>query len=160
LLAAGGALSLAPYYKAETKPLWRDAAAYLATHVRLQDAVVAENSSVRFVLTAYAQRFPLRSRGPILSWNPIDTARQAAAAERVWAVYGRVGQGIQEPEELFRQKWAAFGTPAEQIGFGASILVLRFDRPSQHDIEGGSEDDDANRNLGHRNLSGEVRRGP
>jgi hypothetical protein len=160
LLAAGGALSLAPYYKAETKPLWRDAAAYLATHVRLQDAVVAENSSVRFVLTTYAQRFPLRSRGPILSWNPIDTARQAAAAERVWAVYGRVGQGIQEPEELFRQKWAAFGTPAEQIGFGASILVLRFDRPSQHDIEGGSEDDDANRNLGHRNLSGEVRRGP
>jgi hypothetical protein len=160
LLAAGGALSLAPYYKAETKPLWRDAAAYLATHVRPQDAVVAENSSVRFVLTAYAQRFPLRSHGPILSWNPIDTARQAAAAERVWAVYGRVGQGIQEPEELFRQKWAAFGTPAEQIGFGASILVLRFDRPSQHDIEGGSEDDDANRNLGHRNLSGEVRRGP
>jgi hypothetical protein len=135
LLAAGGALSLAPYYKAETKPRWRDAAAYLATHVRPQDTVVAENSSVRFVLTAYEQRFPLRSYGPILSWNPIDTARQAAAGERVWAVYGRVGQGIQEPEELFRQKWAAFGTPAQQIGFGASILVLRFDRPSQHDIE-------------------------
>jgi hypothetical protein len=151
LLAAGGALSLAPYYRAETKPRWRDAAAYLATHVRPQDAVVAENSSVRFVLTAYAQLFPLPSHGPILSWNPSNTARQAAAAERVWAVYGRVGQGLQEPEELFRQKWAAFGTPAEQIGFGASILVLRFDRPSQHDIEGGSEDD-----SGSRNLSGEV----
>jgi mannosyltransferase len=160
LLAAGGALSLAPYYKAETKPLWRDAAAYLATHVRPQDAVVAENSSVRFVLTAYAQRFPLHSHGPILSWSPIDTARQAAAAERVWAVYGRVGQGIQEPEELFREKWAAFGTPAEQIGFGASILVLRFDRPSQHDIEGSSEEGDANRNPGHRNLSGELRHEP
>jgi hypothetical protein len=155
VLAAGGALSLAPYYKAETKPLWRDAAAYLATHVRPQDAVVAENSSVRFVLTAYAQRFPLRSHGPILSWNPIDTARQAAAAEHVWAVYGRVGQGIQEPEELFRQKWAAFGAPAAQIGFGASILVVRFDRPSQHDIEGGSENDDAN-----RNLSGQIRHAP
>jgi hypothetical protein len=160
LIAAGGALSLAPYYRAETKPRWRDAAAYLATHVRPQDVVAAENSSVRFVLTAYAQRFPLRSQGAILSWNPIDTARQAAAAERVWAVYGRVGQGIQEPEQLFRQKWAALGTPAEQIGFGASILVLRFDQPSQHDIEGGFEDDDANHDLGHRNSPGEVRHGP
>jgi hypothetical protein len=160
LLAAGGALSLAPYYRAETKPRWRDAAAYLATHVRPQDAVVAENSSVRFVLNAYAQRFPLRLHDPILSWNPTDTARQAAAADRVWAVYGRVGQGLQEPVELFRQKWAAFGTPAEQIAFGASILVLRFDRPSQHDIEGRSEDDSRNRNLGHRNLSGEVRHVP
>jgi hypothetical protein len=75
-------------------------------------------------------------------------------------VYGRVGQGLQEPVELFRQKWAAFGTPAEQIAFGASILVLRFDRPSQHDIEGRSEDDSRNRNLGHRNLSGEVRHVP
>jgi hypothetical protein len=160
LLAVGGALSLAPYYRAETKPRWRDAAAYLATHVRPQDVVVAENSSVRFVLTAYARRFPLPSHGPILSWNPSNTARQAAAAERVWAVYGRVGQGMQEPEELFRQKWAAFGTPAEQIGFGASILVLRFDRPSQHDIEGGSEEDNGNRNLDNPDLSGAVRHGP
>jgi hypothetical protein len=156
LLAAGGALSLAPYYSAETKPRWRDAAAYLATHVRPQDAVVAENSSVRFVLNAYAQRFPLPSHDPILAWNPSDTARQAAAADRVWAVYGRVGQGIQEPKELFRQKWAAFGTPAEQIGFGASILVLRFEKPSQHDIESRSEDDNGNRNLSNRNLSGEA----
>jgi hypothetical protein len=67
---------------------------------------------------------------------------------------------MQEPEELFRQKWTAFGAPAEQIGFGASILVLRFDQPSQHDIEGGSEGDNGNRNLDNRNLSGEVRHGP
>jgi hypothetical protein len=166
LLAAGGALSLAPYYKAETKPLWRDASAYLATHVRPQDVVVADNAAVRFVLTGYAQRFPLRSRGPILSANPIDTAntvkaaREVAASERVWTVYGRVGQGLQAPEQLFRQKWAAFGPPAEQIAFGASVLVLRFDRPSQHDIEDGREEDDPNRNLGRPNLSGEVPQAP
>lgn len=153
LLAAGAALSLAPYYGAETKPRWRDASAYLSNHVRPQDAVVAENSSVGFVLTAYAQFFPLHSRGPILSFKPKDTARQVAAAERVWAVYGRVGQGVQEPEQLFRQKWAAFGPPEEQIGFGASIIVLRFDRPPQRDIEAGPEDN-------HRNLSGDGGHGP
>ncbi len=68
--------------------------------------------------------------------------------------------GLQEPEELFRQKWAKFGTPAEQIGFGNSILVLRFDQPSRHDIATGSEDDNGNRKLSNRNPSGEIRQGP
>jgi mannosyltransferase len=126
-VAVGGAVNLTPYYSAETKPRWDQASAYLATNVRPQDVIVAENQSVNFVLASYAERFRFDSKFPILSWDPRDTAQHAAEAECAWVVYGRVGQGTQEPEEEFRRKLSAFGSPAEQVRFGSNILILRFD---------------------------------
>lgn len=127
VVAVGGAVSLAPYYNSETKPRWDRVAAYLTGSARPQDVIVVQNQSVKFVLASHAKRFGLDSRIPILAWSPYDTARRAAAGERVWVLYGRVGQGAQEPEEGFRQKWLAFGSPAEQARFGSHILIFRFD---------------------------------
>ena len=129
-VAIGGALCLAPYYNTETKPRWDQAAAYLASNVRPHDVVVTANISVKFVLASYAERVHLHSDFPMLSWNPRDTQQQVMHADRAWVVYGRVGQGPQEPEAEFRGKWSAFGTAAEEVRFGSSILILRFDNPS------------------------------
>lgn len=131
-IAVGGAMSLAPYYGAETKPPWNAALTYLAERVSPGDVIVAQNETVKFFVASYAARFGLRPRLPMLSWNPHDpaeTGRGVSASERAWIVYGRVGQGPQEPEAEFLRKWSAFGPPAEQIRFGSSILVLRFDHP-------------------------------
>jgi mannosyltransferase len=137
-VAIGGAVSLAPYYGAETKPRWNEALSYLAQRVRPGDVVIAQNETVEYFLAAYAGRFGLPPPTPIFSWNPHDpgdTVRRALAAERDWIVYGRVGQGAQEPEAEFRRKWSDFGTPAEQIRFGSSILILRFDRsPERQEV--------------------------
>lgn len=129
-VAIGGALCLAPYYNTETKPRWDQAAAYLASNVRPHDVVVTANISVKFVLASYAERVHLHSDFPMLSWNPRDTQQQVMHADRAWVVYGRVGQGPQEPEAEFRGKWSAFGTAAEEVRFGSSILILQFDNPS------------------------------
>lgn len=126
-IAIGGAISLAPYYAAETKPLWDRATAYLASNARPGDVIVTDNRPVQFVLTSYASRFHVNAEVPILSWVPRVVPQQIANARRVWVVYGRVGQGIQEPEGEFRQNWSALGAPAEQDRFGSSILLLRFD---------------------------------
>jgi mannosyltransferase len=132
--AIGGAISLAPYYSAETKPRWKEALNYLAEQVRPDDMIVAQNQTVKVFLVSYAGRFGLHPHSPIISWDPrhpLDTERQAAAGERAWIVYGRVGQGPQESEAEFRSQWTDFGAPTEQIRFGSSILILRFDHPPQ-----------------------------
>lgn len=133
-VAIGGAISLAPYYGAETKPRWHEALTYLAANVRPVDALVAQNDTVKVFLVSYVDRFGIHPRLPIISWDqrhPRDSERQASAGKRAWIVYGRVGQGAQESEAEFRRKWTDFGTPAEQIRFGSSILILRFDHPPQ-----------------------------
>jgi mannosyltransferase len=130
--AIGGAISLAPYYSAETKPRWNEALTYLSQQVHPGDVIVAQNQTVKVFLVSYANRFGLHSRWPIISWDPRhpgDTEHQALAGDRAWIVYGRVGQGPQESETEFRSQWADFGAPAEDIRFGSSILILRFDHP-------------------------------
>jgi mannosyltransferase len=127
--AIGGAVCLAPYYSAETKPRWDQAAAYLDANVKPHDVIVAQNPSVKFVLASFAQRLHPRPEIPIVSWDPRDPLRQVPEGGRAWAVYGRVGQGPQQPEADFRREWSAFGTPAEEVRIGASILILRFDPP-------------------------------
>lgn len=136
--AIGGAACLAPYYSAETKPRWDQAAAYLAANVKPHDIIIAQNPSVEFVLVSFAQRFHLGPQNPILSWDPHDPLRQVRDGGRAWAVYGRAGQGPQKPEADFRREWAAFGNPAEEVRIGASILILRFDHlspPPQSDAQ-------------------------
>src|ERR1700730_6068861 len=110
-IAAGGTVSLAPYYSSETRPRGDRAAAYLVDSARPQDIIITQNQAAEFVLASYANRFQLDSKIPIVAWNnPHDTARRVEEGERVWAVFGRYGQEAQEPEEGFRQKWSAFGT--------------------------------------------------
>jgi mannosyltransferase len=134
IAVVGGAISLSPYYGAETKPRWKEALTYLAQQVRPDDVIVTQNETVKVFLVSYAGRFGLFPRFPVISWDPRhprDSERLAAAGEHAWIVYGRVGQGPQEPEAEFRSQWTDFGPPAEQIRFGSSILILRFDHPPQ-----------------------------
>jgi mannosyltransferase len=127
VVAIGGALSLAPYYSAETKPRWDQATAYLANNAQPQDVIVAQDKAVKFMLDSYAERLGIDPKLPILQSDAPDTARRAAEGQRVWVAYGRTGQSTQEPEAEFRQKWSAFGDPAEQVRFGSHVLIMRFD---------------------------------
>src|SRR5262249_54427674 len=98
-----------------------------ADNARPQDVIVAQNQSVKYVLASYAERFRLDSRIPVHAWNPHDGSQRAEEGERAWIAYARHGQGKQEREEDFRQKWSAFGIPAEEVRFGSHILIFRFD---------------------------------
>jgi mannosyltransferase len=128
VVAVGGALGLAPYYSAETKPRWDQVAAYLAVHARSGDIIMMESYYAELVLRAYGAQKGLDPKILILWWHPTGSVQRAAQAERTWAVYGRVGQGGQQPEDRFRQKWSALGAPAEQVRFGRHLLILRFDK--------------------------------
>jgi mannosyltransferase len=134
IVAGGGALSLAPYFNAETKPRWDRAVAFLVDNSRPQDVIVAQNQSVKYVLDSYAERLRLDSRIPVHASNSEDAAQRAKEGERAWIVYGRYGQEKQEPEEGFRQKWSALGIPAEEVWFGSHILILRFDKVASEPV--------------------------
>lgn len=133
IAALGAALSLAPYYTAETKPRWDHAAAYLADRARPNDVIVARGGLTEFVFRAFARRYHLDPAIPIFAWDPNESLRRAAEGKRAWIIYGRTGQGAIETEQEFRKRWTAFGEPAEEIRFGSHILMLRFDL----DEEGG-----------------------
>lgn len=126
----GGVVSLWPYYSAETKPRWDQAAPYLLRNVRPQDRIVAEYPSVEFVLDTYAEPTHLASKFTALAWKAHRSPLLVADGERTWVIYGSVGQSTQESEEEFRRKWAVLGNPADQVRFGTHILILRFDRPT------------------------------
>jgi hypothetical protein len=127
-IAVGGAVSLWPYYGAETKPRWDQAASYLLRNERPDDAVVAEYPSVEFVLDTYAEPGHLAAKFATLPWRAHRSPADVATGERTWVVYGSVGQSTQESEEEFRRKWAVLGDPVDQIRFGTHIFMLRFDR--------------------------------
>jgi mannosyltransferase len=127
-VAIGGAVSLWPYYSAETKPRWDLAAAYLMDNVRPQDAIVAEYPTVEFVLDTFAEPLQFAPKFTTLAWRAHRSPLLVAGGERTWVIYGSVGQSAQESQEDFRQKWAVLGKPAEQVRFGSHILILRFDK--------------------------------
>jgi mannosyltransferase len=129
-VVAGGVISLWPYYSAETKPRWDQAAPYLLRNVRPQDSIVAEYPSVEFVLDTYAEPTRLASKFTALAWKAHRSPLLVADGERTWVIYGSVGQSTQESEEEFRRKWAVLGNPADQVRFGTHILILRFDKPA------------------------------
>ena len=136
-IAAGGAICLWPYYSAETKSRWDQAASFLADYAGPNDVIVTEYPSVEVILAAFAEPRHFDSKFTVLAWNAQHhTPSLVADRDRTWALYGRVGQGAQESEEEFRRKWAVLGDPALQIRFGTHLLALRFDKSArpQQDI--------------------------
>lgn len=127
-VAVGGAVSLWPYYCAETKPRWDQAAAYLMRNVQPEDAIVAEYPTVEFVLDTYVEPLQFAPKFTALPWRAHRSPLLVADGARTWVIYGSVGQGAQETEEEFQRKWAVLGQPAEQVRFGSHILILRFDK--------------------------------
>jgi mannosyltransferase len=127
-LAVAGFTNLAPYYRLETKPRWDLAAAYLAENVQPGDAIITNDEAARYVLAAYADRYRL-DRGIISITEDVSTtaAHFASSQQRLWVVYGRAGQGTMVREDVYLQKWLAFGDPASKVSFGNDIVAMRFD---------------------------------
>ena len=123
-----GITSLAAYYRAETKPRWDLAAAYLAENVQSGDSVTANDHMARYVLAAYGDRYHL-DRKQIQAINPqsIEAALRNTREGSIWVVYGRTGQGAIGPEQTYFRKWLETGLPACKRQFGRHVVVLRLD---------------------------------
>lgn len=122
-----GAINLAPYYRAEIKPRWDLAAAYLAAHARPGVSIMASSGPAKAMLEAYG-------KGPRLAPEVGDAGDVARAFTRlppagdIWVVYGRVGQVVGVTEADYLQKWSPLGAPAETIRFGRQVVAWRFPR--------------------------------
>jgi mannosyltransferase len=121
-----GLVNLAPYYRAETKPRWDLAAAYLATHARAGDSIVANDAPAKTMLEAYGARYRLGQ--PIIDGYRVERiSARLSPTGRVWIVSGRTGQGQSAPPEAYLEKWSARGPSAEIVRIGRHIVVARFD---------------------------------
>jgi len=127
-LAFAGIANLAPYYRSETKPRWDLAAAYLAENVQPGDAIITNDGAARYVLANYADRYRL-DRTIVSTTHDVSTtvAHFASPQQRLWVVYGRTGQGTMAGEDVYLQKWLAFGDPTSKVRFGKDIVAMRFD---------------------------------
>jgi mannosyltransferase len=123
----GAALSLAPYYTAQTKPRWDQAAVYLVGHVGPTDIVVARSKLAEFVLQAFAQRYNRNVAIPVAALSAKELLGAPIEVGQMWIVYGRVGQNDIESENEFREKWAALGKPVQEIRFGSHIVIFRYE---------------------------------
>ena len=127
-LAFAGIANLAPYYRSETKPRWDLAAAYLAENVQPGDAIITNDGAARYVLANYADRYRL-DRTIVSTTHDVSTivAHFASPQQRLWVVYGRTGQGTMAGEDVYLQKWLAFGDPTSKVRFGKDVVAMRFD---------------------------------
>ncbi len=123
-----GLTNLAPYYRAEIKPRWNLAAAYLAAHAQPGDSIMASSGGAKFMLEAYAKGHKL---APAIS-DAGDVARALArlpSTGDVWVVYGRVGQVLATSEADYLRRWTRLGAPAETARLGRQVVAWRFPRP-------------------------------
>ena len=127
-LAVAGIINLVPYYRLETKPRWDLVAAYLAENVQPGDGIIANDEAARYVLAAYADRYRL-DRTIVSTTRDVSTtaAHFALSQQRLWVVYGRTGQGTMAGEDVYLQKWLAFGDPASKVRFGKDIVAMHFE---------------------------------
>jgi hypothetical protein len=134
-LAVAGFINLAPYYRSETKPRWDLAAAYLAENVQPGDAIITNDGAARYVLANYADRYRL-DRTIVSTTQDVSNiaAHFASSQQRLWVVYGRAGQGTMVGEDVYLQKWLAFGDPASKVRFGKDIVAMRFDLRSHRSV--------------------------
>lgn len=129
LIATAGALSLWPYYTAETKPRWDLAAAHLATRIAPDHSIITSTGLARLVLRTYAAR-SLPASDPAFDELTMDEiGRRFASGKTVWVVHGPAGQDAIEPVESFARNWRAFGKPIATETFGRQITLWRFEKP-------------------------------
>lgn len=129
-LVLGAGLCLSPYYGDDTKPRWDLATAYLAAHARPGEAVIGNGAMTGYVLVSYAPRYHLDPQILKTAHGIADAEPRYKQGKRVWAVYGRTGQGQIEPEEQYVAKLAPLGAPTTQVRLPTGIVILGFD-PAQ-----------------------------
>jgi hypothetical protein len=100
----------------------------LAENVQPGDAIITNDGAARYVLANYADRYRL-DRTIVSTTHDVSTtvAHFASPQQRLWVVYGRTGQGTMAGEDVYLQKWLAFGDPTSKVSFGKDIVAMRFD---------------------------------
>jgi mannosyltransferase len=120
-------LNLAPYYHAETKPRWEEAAAVLYGRVTAGDIVLVSDGAAPEML-AFEQNL-IDPTG--MRWKTTTHVKRAAkvlsAGHRVFAVYGSAGQGREPSKALFFTKVADLGGTAAPIKAGKEITIEQID---------------------------------
>lgn len=130
LLALFSLANLLPYYQAETKPLWNQAAAELLRDHQDGDLLVTDDPGTVNMMNVYLARTG-HALGPA-DWttDPATAASRYAAGARVWAVHGVVGQN--DPYRLgsFLDKLAPLGPAVAVHRVGIDITMLLFAPPA------------------------------
>jgi mannosyltransferase len=121
------AVSLVPYYHAETKPRWDIAAHDLAQDMRPGDRLFVSDRGALRVLRLY---LPAAADKTVFGHitGRLDVAKRAMAdGHRVWMVYGRAGQGLSPGWYAYASHIASLGEPALFETAGTRIRIGLFD---------------------------------
>ncbi|MGI4957448.1 MAG: glycosyltransferase family 39 protein [Janthinobacterium lividum] len=126
LLAVLSLANLLPYYQAETKPLWNQAAAQLLRDHQDGDLLVTDDPGTVNMMNVYLARTGHALRPADWTTDLAMATVRHAAGTRVWAVHGVVGQNDPYRLNSFIDKLAPLG-PARSIRhIGIDITMLLF----------------------------------
>jgi mannosyltransferase len=114
------AVNLMPYYRAETKPRWDLAAAFLAARLRPHDAVMVTDEFSSLMLKTY-----LGGRMPPVIFP--DAMARLADPGRIWAIYGPAGQGQLPSQSVFFSRAETFGIPNLRKRIGEDIIIEKIE---------------------------------
>ncbi|MGC9269409.1 glycosyltransferase family 39 protein [Acidiphilium sp.] len=120
-------LNLLPYYRAETKPRWDEAAAILDGRMAPGDVILVSDGAAPAML-AFERQTRNLDRVP---WQTTTHVRRAgkvlAGGHKVFAVYGPAGQGKAPNQADFFAKVAALGGTSAPIMAGSEIMIEQID---------------------------------
>jgi uncharacterized membrane protein len=153
MLGAACLVNVVPYYSYETKPRWDLLAARLAAKARPGDVVLVNDYYAYYVFSVFAARTDLADRPVKLTWQLSEAARLAAAHDQekswiaaiqgfaeaarlaaghdLWVIYGRSGQKVMGPAELYRRSLAGSARPVAEFSVGRHIVAWQYREPGE-----------------------------
>ncbi|MDX5931172.1 glycosyltransferase family 39 protein [Acidiphilium acidophilum] len=124
-------VNLLPYYHAETKPRWDEAATILAQRIAPGDMLLVSDGAAPAML-AYETAGTAADHPPWPATRHLRKAQAAlAASHRVFAVYGPAGQGKPPGKRAFFARVASIGGTAAPIEAGDEITIEQIDPGSR-----------------------------
>jgi uncharacterized membrane protein len=146
-------VNIVPYYSYETKPRWDMLAARLATKARPGDVVLVNDYYAYYVFSVFAARTDLADHQVRLTWQLSEAARLAtardaekswiaaiqgfaeaarqAAGHDLWVIYGRSGQEVMAPAEVYRRSLAGSARPVAEFSVGRHIVAWQYREPGE-----------------------------
>jgi hypothetical protein len=146
-------VNVVPYYSYETKPRWDLLAARLAAKAQRGDVVLVNDYYAYYVFSVFAARTDLADRRVKLTWQLSEAARLAAAHDQekswvaaiqgfgeaarlaaghdLWVIYGRSGQEVMEPAEVYRRSLAGSARPVAEFSVGRHIVAWQYREPGE-----------------------------
>jgi mannosyltransferase len=146
-------VNVVPYYSYETKPRWDLLAARLASKAQPGDVVLINDYYAFYVFSVFAARTDLADRQVKLTWQLSEAARlaashdkekswvaaiqsfseaaQLAAGHDLWVIYGRSGQEVMAPAEVYRRSLAGLARPVAEFSVGRNIVAWQYREPGE-----------------------------